>query len=101
MRFQVNDQTGVQIVRGSRHLNSNGGVLGLNIYDLVGAIGILILVSEGLRPIRFEILAVPVAVGSLFALIPLRLRFRRKMIRDTLLYWLRPKVLYDPKSRTR
>jgi hypothetical protein len=89
------------MVQGSRLLNDNGSVIGLNVFDLIGAVGVLVLTGEGLRPIGLEALAVPAAVACLTALIPIRLKYRRKIVRDTLLYILRTGVLHDPARTSR
>lgn len=86
------------MVFGSRLLNENGNFLGLNVYDLIGAVAILIFAAEALNAFALEILAAPLACTALVSLIPIRLRFRRKIIRDTLAYLLRGKGVYDPRQ---
>ncbi|MGK5088259.1 hypothetical protein WDW86_11935 [Bdellovibrionota bacterium FG-2] len=46
------------MVFGARNLNDNGSVLGLNIFDLISAVGVMIAMSELLRPLRLEFLSV-------------------------------------------
>jgi hypothetical protein len=76
------------MIRGSRLLNDNGPVLGLNVFDLIGAIVALILFAHLLGGTSLEFLALPVAALALIALIPLRLKHRRKIIRDFCRFWL-------------
>jgi hypothetical protein len=45
------------MVQGSRLLNDNGGVLGLNTLDLIGAVGVLVAAAEGLRPLGLGVAA--------------------------------------------
>jgi len=84
----IRDRGLMGMARGSRFLNDNGSVLGLNTMDLMGAAGVMVAASEVLKPIRLDFLAIPVAVVALTALIPVRLRHRRKIIRDTLAFWI-------------
>jgi hypothetical protein len=49
--------------------------------------------SELLRPVHLDILSVPLAVAALTALIPIRLRHRRKIIRDTIGYYLGARLI--------
>lgn len=73
---------------GSRVLNDNGSVLGLNIYDLIGSVTVLVITSELLKPFGLEFLSVLVAIFSLILLIPIRLRYRRKIIRDAVRFYI-------------
>lgn len=86
------------MVQGSRLLNDNGSVVGLNVADLVGGLAVLVGAGELLRPLSLEIAAVPVAVLSLVALVPVRLKYRRKILRDTALSLIQPTVIHDPTS---
>ena len=86
------------MAQGSRLLNENGSVLGLNTHDLVGAMVVLVAASWALKPLGLDVLAVPVAVGALAVLVPVRLRSRRKIIRDTLYFHLTHGRLYVPKK---
>jgi hypothetical protein len=76
------------MIRGSRLLNDNGTVLGLNVFDLIGAIVVLVLFAHLLGGTSLEFLALPVAALALIALIPIRLKYRRKIIRDFCRFWL-------------
>jgi hypothetical protein len=85
-------------VQGSRLLNDNGSVIGLNVGDLIGALGVLVMAAELLRPLGLDVAAVPLAVLSLVALVPVRLKYRRKIVRDYALSLLQPKVIHDPQT---
>ena len=50
---------------GSRLLNETGGVMGLNVYDLLGAMGVLAFSSWVLKPFGLDFLALLLAGGSL------------------------------------
>ncbi|MGK5087910.1 hypothetical protein WDW86_10160 [Bdellovibrionota bacterium FG-2] len=76
------------MIYGARNLNDNGSVLGLNIFDLIGAVGVMVVTSEMLRPLRLEFLSVLAGAVSLAVLIPIRMKYRRKIIRDTMLFFL-------------
>ena len=76
------------MIYGSRHLNDNGPVFGLNVFDLVGAMGVLVGAAKILEGTNFEFLSLPLAGGVLVALIPIRLRTGRKIIRDKIRYAL-------------
>ena len=89
------------MIQGSRLLNDNGSVIGLNVFDLIGAIAVLVLAGECLRPIGLDVAAVPIAVAALVGLIPIRLKYRRKIIRDTLVHALHLGVLHDPARTAR
>ncbi|MEK6706673.1 MAG: hypothetical protein AABZ06_12885 [Bdellovibrionota bacterium] len=80
---------------GARFLNDNGSLMGLNVYDLIGAVGVLIVSSEVLRPLFLEFLSIPIAVAALIALIPIRLRYRRKIIRDSIGFAIGARVLKE------
>jgi hypothetical protein len=82
--------------QGSHLLNDNGPVLGLNVYDLGFAVGVLIVFSEILAPLGLGVLGLPAAGAVLVGLIPVRLRMRRKIIRDTIRSRLMKRVLYVP-----
>ncbi len=80
---------------GSRVLNDNGSVLGLNIYDLIGSVTVLVITSELFRPVGLEFLSVVIAVLSLVCLIPIRLRYRRKIIRDAIGFYIGSRISHD------
>ncbi len=88
-------------VYGSRTLNDNGPLFGLIIYDLVGAVGVLIVTSFLFRPLGVEFFSIPATALSLFALIPIRMRYRRRIIRDSLGFWLGARALYEVKHASR
>jgi hypothetical protein len=94
----------MQMIRGSRLLNDNGPVLGLNAYDLMGAIVLLVTLAQLLAGTGLEFVALPVAAIVLIAMIPLRLRRRRGILRDTIRFWCRRTVgrgrIHVPKQLT-
>jgi hypothetical protein len=85
------------MVQGARFLNDNGHLLGLNIYDLIGAVGVLVIASELLRPVGLEFLGVPAGIGAMVALIPIRLRYRRRIIRDTIGFLVGARIVHERK----
>jgi hypothetical protein len=85
----------------SRILNENGTFFGLCTSDLVCGIVVLITASEVLRPFALDWLSLPIAGGALAALIPIRLKYRRKIIRDMLLRLIQRKVVYGKHDLSR
>ena len=67
--------------------------MGLNFSDLIGLAVLLMVLQLGLKPFGLELFAL---VGTGFAMIVLssiRMSFRRKIIRDTLGYLIKPKAI--------
>ncbi len=91
----------MKAVYGSRLLNDNGNVLGLNAADLVSGVAVLIVSAEILKPLGIEVFSVPLACLSIVMLIPVRLRYRRKIIRDTIRAYLFPRGFKNGISRVR
>jgi len=85
------------MINGARHLNNNGQVLGLNVFDLVGAVGVLSVASVALQPVGLDFLCIPAGVAALVAVIPVRLRYRRRIIRDSLGFYLGSRIVNDYK----
>ena len=83
------------MANGARFLNDNGPVLGLNAFDLIGAMAILVVTSELLRPVHLEFLSIPAAIAALVALIPIRLRYRRRIIRDSVGFFIGARHFHD------
>jgi heme exporter protein D len=61
---------------------------------------VLVVASAILQPIALDVLAVPIALSSLAALVPVRLRYRRKIIRDVLAFYLTPRRMDVSKRRS-
>lgn len=75
----------------SRVLNDRSVFMGLDYIDLAALGFVLLVLQLSLKPWRLEFYAF--FFTSLFALMlsPIRLRFRRKIIRDSLLFVFGPK----------
>ena len=85
-------------VRPSRTLNEKSVLLGLDFADVVGLACLLIVLQVVLKPFRLEFFAL-VGTGVVAALLmPLRLKFRRKIIRDTIKRFMGPKVMHVPRG---
>ena len=87
--------------RTSRILNDHAYFLGLSYTDISNSgVALLVLLfitkSLGLQNALYALL--PTILG-LFLLIPVRLNFRRKIIRDSLLYLIRNGVIHVSKNR--
>lgn len=81
-----------------RILNEPAGFMGLTSIDLCG-LGYLLVATHGLLDSLGLGLASFVLVGLFsYALIAIRLKYRRKIIRDFVLSTLGPKVIYDPET---
>ena len=77
-----------EMLHGARTLNQPASIFGLNAYDLIGSVGVMIVSAEILRPVGLDFLSVVLGSLSLVALIPIRLKYRRRIIRDSVLYFL-------------
>jgi hypothetical protein len=85
----------------SRVLNDESYFLGLSYNDISGAgifLLVLIFISKALG-IESMLCSLAVALSGLVMLIPIRLKFRRKIIRDTLRYSLFNGVIHVSKNR--
>lgn len=80
-----------------RTMNERNTFLGLNVWDAVGLSVLFMIVNTLLNQTPYELLSFGSFVLPLPILIPLRMRKRRKMIRDFILFILSPRRLYDPK----
>ena len=87
-------------VRTARLLNERRGSLGLNETDFVAAGGFFIVVSSLLSGTPFMLVAFPLTLIPLALLWPIRLKYRRKIIRDYLAMKLYPRRVYVPKTQT-
>ena len=77
------------MIQGSRLLNDNGPVLGLNVYDLMAAIGLLLIGTEIFDHTAIEVASLVAPFLLLGILVPIRLKYRRKTVRDRIYYWAR------------
>lgn len=87
--------------RTSRILNDQSYLLGLSYNDITGVgIFLLFLMISG-KALKIEVgfWGLSTAVGILISLIPIRMQFRRKIIRDSLLYVFRNGVFDVSKYR--
>ncbi len=75
------------MIQGSRLLNDNGPVLGLNVFDLMAAITLLLIGTEVLDHTAIEVASLVAPFALLGFLVPIRLRSRRRIIRDRIYYW--------------
>ena len=89
------------MIQGSRLLNDNATFFGLNVYDLMASIAVLVCLSEIFDGTVFELLPLVGSIGLLVLLAPIRLRCRRKIVRDFATYYLRRVftggLVYDPR----
>ena len=88
-----------QAVLPSRVLNDQRGVFGLGFSDFAAAICVFMGGSWLLDGTGFELVSLPLAALCLVILSPIRLSTRRKIIRDSVRWWLTPRRLYDPSKR--
>lgn len=75
----------------SRILNERSVLMGLDFTDLVGLALLLVVFQVILKPFNLEFFALVLTLISGCALSPIRMRFRRKIIRDAILYLIAPK----------
>lgn len=76
-------------VRPSRFLNEKSGFLGLSVWDMA-ILGYLLVIAHGaLQPLGFDWLAFVICAIAGYLLVSIRLRFRRRTIRDFLLFQLK------------
>lgn len=81
-----------------RILNEPAGFMGLTSIDLC-ALGYLLVVTHGiLDSFGFGLLSFVVVSLIGYALIAVRLKYRRKIVRDFVLSTVGPKVIYDPET---
>lgn len=80
-----------------RSFNEKRRFFGLNAMDGVGIGLIFLLFDLLLQTTPYEVLAVLIIPLLAFILIPIRMFKRRKILRDTLVYFVSPRRLYDPK----
>jgi len=80
----------------SRILNDRRGIFGLWMSDFAAAVAVFMGGSWVLEGSGYELLSLPAALLLLFALSPIRLLYRRKIIRDWVRSVLTRKLIYDP-----
>lgn len=85
----------------SQHLNNNAALMGLSYQD-VSLLGInlmiLLMVFRRFQEPRLTYLALFLTFLLGVVLVPLRLKYRRKILRDRISFILRERVIYDPRS---
>ena len=86
-------------VRPARLLNERRGSLGLNEADFVAAGCFFVVVSFVLSGTPYMLVAFPLTLGPLLFLWPIRLKYRRKIIRDYLAFRLWPTRVFAPKRK--
>ena len=74
-----------------RLFNEDSQILGLTSFDLVGLGYTLVLSYKILENINLELISFILIVFLGLALIHLRMTYRKKIIRDTILFYLMPK----------
>ncbi len=82
----------------SRMLNHRSEILGLTTNDTI-CLGVeFIFLNEALRPFVLEkfvgLISIGIVALTMFVLIPIRLKYRPKIIRDTIFYFLKNKRFY-------
>lgn len=84
----------------SRILNDDSYILGLSYNDISGAGIFLLALIIIFKACGFQnmIWALLITVASLACLIPIRMTFRRKILRDSLKYLFRKGVIYVSKN---
>jgi hypothetical protein len=82
----------------SRTINEKAVLLGLDFSDLIGLALFLLFLQVCLKPFHLEFFALLLTCVAMSLLVPLRLRFRRRIIRDFLFKIIGPKVIYVSKS---
>jgi hypothetical protein len=86
-------------VRPARLLNEKRGLYGFNEADYTAAGVFLIGLSFPLTNTPYMLLAFPTTGLLLLILYPVRMNFRRRIIRDTIGFYLTSRRIYDPKLR--
>jgi hypothetical protein len=84
----------------SRILNDRRGLFGLWMSDFSAAVAVFMGGSWALEGSGYELLSLPAAFLLLIGLSPIRLIYRRKIIRDALHSSLTKRVIYDPITKT-
>ncbi len=87
-------------VQPSRILNDRRGLFGLWMSDFAAAVAVFMGGSWVLEGSGLELLSLPASILLLFVLSPIRLLYRRKIIRDGLRSVLMRRKLYDPVSNS-
>lgn len=83
-------------------LNKEATIMGLNITDTISIVALYTVLNSIFLRFNFEILALPISLFFSLTLIPIRLNFRRHIIRDYLtrffIMYFKNGVYYDPKT---
>jgi hypothetical protein len=83
----------------SRILNERGLLFGLDYMDVTAMAIVLLIANLSLKPFHKEFFSLPLTGMVLLLLIPIRMRFRKKIIRDFIAYHMGPKVIHALKNR--
>ena len=86
-------------VRPARLLNERRGLYGFNETDYTAAGVFLVGLSLPLVNTPYMILVFPATGLLLLMLYPIRMNFRRRIIRDAIGFYLTPRRIYEPKLR--
>lgn len=89
----------IRELKPSRLLNEKRGFLGLSMIDFGAAIGVFVLSTSLLEGSKYQIVSFFLAAALLLILSPVRLKTRRKILRDLLSYQLMGKVVNDPRKK--
>ena len=82
-----------------RALNEPGGFMGLQVWDICGLGYIFVLSNLVLKEFGLELLAFGVVALCGYALSIIRLNYRAKIIRDSVLHFSHWRAVYVAKSR--
>ena len=82
----------------SRNLNEKQAFSGLSIEDALAVIISFVILDGCLTGSGFELASFGYLIAALSVMISVRLKTRRKIIRDTFAYMLQGVVIYDPKK---
>ncbi|HPI39345.1 MAG TPA: hypothetical protein PLJ21_00990 [Pseudobdellovibrionaceae bacterium] len=85
----------------SSHVNNKSVFFGLSFSD-VSSLGamlsiLLFLNKEIFKNLNFSYWALSMTVFAAFLLIPIRIKYRRKIIRDSIKFFLKKRILHAPK----
>lgn len=86
-------------VKPERLLNDKRGLWGLDLMDAAALFAVFLFANTILEEAgsRYQLVAFATPVPFLAILVPIRLSKRRKYVRDTVIHWIFPKNVYDPK----
>lgn len=82
----------------SRFLNDPRGFVGLSLSDFIAAVVLFGFISRLFEDTTIEYLALPISLMCLAGIAPIRLKTRRKIIRDSISFFITKRRVYDPRS---